>query len=100
MSSSKNTLFIILAFFSIYVIWGSTYLLNKIAVGELPPFMLASIRFMTAGIIIFIIVKLMGKSLAITKKQIVNIFIAGFFDSYIQQKRDTIACVPLKYYFK
>ncbi|MHB1107853.1 MAG: EamA family transporter, partial [Lutibacter sp.] len=38
---------IILAFFAIYVIWGSTYLLNKIAVTELPPFMLASIRFIT-----------------------------------------------------
>lgn len=78
MSSSKNTLLIILAFFSIYVIWGSTYLLNKIAVSELPPFMLASIRFMTAGILIFIITKLMGKSLAITKKQLVNSVIAGF----------------------
>lgn len=78
MSSSKTTLFIILAFFSIYVIWGSTYLLNKIAVTELPPFMLASIRFMTAGLLIFIIAKLMGKSLAITKKQLVNVFIAGF----------------------
>ena len=78
MSSSKNTVFIILAFFSIYVIWGSTYLLNKIAVSELPPFMLASIRFMTAGILIFIIVKLMGKSLAITKRQLVNTTIAGF----------------------
>lgn len=78
MSSSKNTLFIILAFFSIYVIWGSTYLLNKIAVSELPPFMLASIRFITAGLLIFIIAKLMGKSLAITKRQLVNVFIAGF----------------------
>lgn len=78
MSSSKNTVFIILAFFSIYVIWGSTYLLNKIAVSELPPFMLASIRFMTAGILIFIIVKMMGKSLTITKRQLINTTIAGF----------------------
>lgn len=78
MSSSRHTLFIILAFFSIYVIWGSTYLLNKIAVSELPPFMLASIRFMVAGLLIFIIAKIMGKSLAISKRQLVNVFIAGF----------------------
>lgn len=78
MSISKNTIFIILAFFSIYVIWGSTYLLNKIAVSELPPFFLASNRFMTAGVLIFIIVKLMGKSLAITKRQLINTTIAGF----------------------
>lgn len=78
MSSSKNTIFILLAFFSIYVIWGSTYLLNKIAVTELPPFMLAAMRFITAGVLIFIIAKLLGKSLAITKKQLINTAIAGF----------------------
>ena len=69
---------IILAFFAIYVIWGSTYMLNKIAVSELPPFKLASIRFVTAGLIIFVIAKLMGISLAITKKQLLNTAIAGF----------------------
>lgn len=74
----RNTSLIILAFFSIYVIWGSTYLLNKIAVTELPPFMLASIRFITAGTIIFVIAKLLGLSLKVTKKQLLNSTIAGF----------------------
>ncbi|MCK7590981.1 EamA family transporter [Subsaxibacter sp. CAU 1640] len=74
----RNTALIVLSFFSIYVIWGSTYLLNKIAVTELPPFMLASIRFTTAGCLIFLIAKLMGLSLAITKKQLINTAIAGF----------------------
>lgn len=78
MSDSKQKVLVITAFFSIYVIWGSTYLLNKIAVSELPPFKLASIRFMTAAVLIFIIAKLSGKSLAITKKQLINTFIAGF----------------------
>ena len=44
---------IIAAFFAIYVIWGSTYLLNKIAVAQLAPFMLAGVRFVTAGLLIF-----------------------------------------------
>ncbi len=74
----RNTTLIILAFFSIYVIWGSTYLLNKIAVTELPPFMLASIRFISAGLIIFVIAKLTGLSLVITKRQLINTAIAGF----------------------
>lgn len=78
MKASKKTLFIVLAFFSIYVIWGSTYLLNKIAVTELPPFMLAAIRFITAGILIFVICKFMGISIAITKKQFLNTMMAGF----------------------
>ncbi|MFK7814454.1 MAG: EamA family transporter [Maribacter sp.] len=78
MKTSKNTVFIVLAFFSIYVIWGSTYLLNKVAVTELPPFMLAAIRFIIAGILIFVICKFMGISIAITKKQLWNTVIAGF----------------------
>tara|TARA_R100001369_G_scaffold92334_1_gene136823 strand:- start:3284 stop:4222 length:939 start_codon:yes stop_codon:yes gene_type:complete len=78
MSKSQNALLIILAFFAIYVIWGSTYLMNKIAVHELPPFMLASIRFSVAGILIFVLCKLMGIPLNITKKQLLNSMIAGF----------------------
>ncbi|MEH6681821.1 MAG: EamA family transporter [Sediminicola sp.] len=78
MGKSSNTTLIVLAFFSIYVIWGSTYLMNKIAVSELPPFMLASIRFTVAGILIGILCKIMGVPLRITKKQLVNTVIAGF----------------------
>ena len=77
MSSPRNPLLIILAFFAIYVIWGSTYLMNKVAVTELPPFMLASIRFITAGILIFILARLTGKSLKITREQFFNTVIAG-----------------------
>ncbi|KPM33445.1 DMT(Drug/metabolite transporter) superfamily permease [Croceitalea dokdonensis DOKDO 023] len=74
----KNRLYIILAFFAIYVIWGSTYLWNKLAVAELPPFMLAAIRFVTASLIIFLIAKLTGKTLAISKKQLLNVIFVGF----------------------
>lgn len=74
----RNTGLIILAFFAIYVIWGSTYLLNKIAVTELPAFMLAGIRFITAGCLIFVIAKFLKIPLAITRKQLANSIIAGF----------------------
>ncbi|WP_190808771.1 EamA family transporter [Flagellimonas sp. S3867] len=78
MAKSSNTTLVILAFFAIYVIWGSTYLLNKIAVLELPPFMLASFRFTTAGVLIFVWAKIMGINVSITKKQLKNTIIAGF----------------------
>lgn len=78
MSKASNPVLIILAFFSIYVIWGSTYLLNKLAVAELPPFMLASIRFLSAGLVIFLICKVVGSPLRITRKQFFNTVIAGF----------------------
>ena len=69
---------VILAFFSIYFIWGSTYLLNKIAVTQLPPFMLASVSFITAGLLIFLICKILKISLVITRRQLTNTIIAGF----------------------
>ncbi|MCK5441466.1 MAG: EamA family transporter, partial [Maribacter sp.] len=78
MKSNSNLLFIIGAFFAIYVIWGSTYLLNKIAVAELPPLMLAGFRFFTAGILIFGIAILMGRRIRISKKQLGNVVLAGF----------------------
>jgi len=78
MGLPRKTVLTVLAFFAIYVIWGSTYLLNKIAVTELPPFKLASIRFLTAGFTIFIIAKLMGISIGITFNQLKNSAIAGF----------------------
>lgn len=78
MALTKERLYIILSFFSIYVIWGSTYLLNKILVSQLSPLYAASIRFITASILIFIIAKFLKIPLKITKPQIRNTAIAGF----------------------
>lgn len=74
--SSKSL--IIIAFIAIYVIWGSTYLLNKISVTELPPLFLAAIRFSTASVLIFSIAKALKLSLKITKKQLLNSTLVGF----------------------
>lgn len=75
--SSKSL--IILAFIAIYIIWGSTYLLNKISVTELPPLFLAAVRFFIASILIFSIAKALKYSLKITKKQLLNSALIGFF---------------------
>ncbi|WP_350288456.1 EamA family transporter [uncultured Croceitalea sp.] len=78
MKESPRKGLIILAFISIYIVWGSTYLLNKIAVTELAPFYLASIRFIIAGVLIFIIAGALGHSLRITQKQFLNTLFLGF----------------------
>ncbi len=44
---------IILAFASIYLIWGSTYLAIRIGVETIPPFLMASIRFIIAGVLFY-----------------------------------------------
>ncbi len=77
MKNSK--LLIILSFIAIYVIWGSTYLFNKIAVTELPPFFIAGIRFSTAGVLMLILAIFFKQKLSISKKQLLNSSIAGFF---------------------
>ena len=78
MRLSKETILIVLAFFAIYVIWGSTYLLNKIAVQEIPPLFLSAIRFTFAGFLIFVISKILKLPLKVTRKQFLNNLIAGF----------------------
>ena len=79
MKGTKSQSLIIIAFISIYVIWGSTYVFNKVAVTELPPFFLASLRFTTAGILILIISKVVGFSFKLSKNQFKNSAIAAFF---------------------
>ena len=44
---------LIAAFFALYVIWGSTYLVIRIGVEYWPPLMLGGIRFLVAGLVMY-----------------------------------------------
>jgi len=41
------------AWAAVYLIWGSTYLAIKVAVGALPPLFAAAVRFLTAGVLLY-----------------------------------------------
>ena len=43
----------LLAFAIVYFVWGSTYLAIRVGVREVPPFLLAGMRFLIAGIVLF-----------------------------------------------
>jgi drug/metabolite transporter (DMT)-like permease len=43
----------LLAFAIIYVVWGSTFLAIRIGVREVPPLLLAGMRFFAAGIVLY-----------------------------------------------
>lgn len=45
---------ILLAFAIIYLVWGSTFLAVRVGVREVPPFLLAAIRFVIAGLFLFV----------------------------------------------
>ncbi len=55
-----NRLAIGLALIALYVIWGSTYLGIKIAIETFPPFMMAAIRFLIAGTLLYGFLRLRG----------------------------------------
>ncbi|MEM1214909.1 MAG: EamA family transporter [Bacteroidota bacterium] len=44
---------IIAAFLAVYIIWGSTYLFNTWAIESIPPFLMSSVRFSTAGVLLY-----------------------------------------------
>lgn len=52
---------ILLAFSIIYFVWGSTFLAIRIGVHEVPPFLLASLRFLLAGFILYGVMILRGE---------------------------------------
>jgi drug/metabolite transporter (DMT)-like permease len=55
MSTPQPRSTILLAFASIYLIWGSTYLFMRFAVETLPPVAVAGVRYLTAGAILLAI---------------------------------------------
>ena len=51
--SDRSTWKTLLAFAIIYFVWGSTFLAIRVGVREVPPFLLAAIRFLIAGVALY-----------------------------------------------
>ncbi|MEO5510020.1 MAG: drug/metabolite exporter YedA [Longimicrobiales bacterium] len=49
---------LVLAFAAVYIIWGSTYLAIRFALETLPPFLMAGVRFVVAGLILYAVQRL------------------------------------------
>ena len=52
----------VLSFFAIYVLWGTTFLAIRIAVEELPPLFAAGARFFTAGVLLYVFMRAKGEA--------------------------------------
>ncbi|SFU06760.1 carboxylate/amino acid/amine transporter [Kosakonia arachidis] len=59
----RQVLPLIGALFALYIIWGSTYFVIRVGVESWPPFMMAGIRFLSAGIVLITILLLSGHKL-------------------------------------
>lgn len=59
-SFERLPLGVVLALFALYVIWGSTYLAIRFAIVGLPPFLMAAIRFLIAGSLMYAFLRWRG----------------------------------------
>lgn len=71
-----NRFLIIISLLALYIIWGSTYLGMRIALLGFPPFLMAGVRFLLAGSILFLILRVRG-SRAPTWKQWIGATLTG-----------------------
>lgn len=68
---------LLLAFAAIYLIWGSTYLAIRVAVETMPPFTLASARFLVAGFLLYTWLSYRGRAQATPRQWWDNTIIGG-----------------------
>ncbi len=71
---------IVVAFASMYVIWGSTYLAIRVGLeNAMPPSLLAGIRLVTAGLLMFAFARWRGYSLRMPRRELIITVIVGIF---------------------
>lgn len=56
-----HTLLLVVCFAAVYLLWGSTFLGNKIALQSIPPMLLSGFRFCAAGFVLLGIVTALGR---------------------------------------
>jgi drug/metabolite transporter (DMT)-like permease len=81
--ASKNDWRIILAFAAVYIIWGTTYLAIRIGIESMPPFIMASLRYLLAGVLLLLFIKIKGE-VVVDKTAINNLLLGGFMLTFGQ----------------
>ena len=76
-STMRNRILIIVSLLSLYFLWGGTYLAMRIALHGFPPFILAGVRQLTAGVILFVVLWLRKHELPTRKQWLTAIIVGG-----------------------
>ena len=68
-----------LALWTVYIVWGSTYLAIRISVETLPPLLAASVRFLVAGLLMagFLMIKRGPRGIAISRRELLASSLVG-----------------------
>lgn len=75
-SKTASPLLVILAFATVYIVWGSTYFFIQMAIHGFPPLLLGAMRFITAGVLVLAWCIIKGEKIFI-RKSIINSAIVG-----------------------
>jgi drug/metabolite transporter (DMT)-like permease len=77
-TKTASPLWVIIAFATVYLVWGSTYFFIRIAMqGGLPPFILGAVRFTTAGLLMMGWCVIKKEKILISAKDIITASITG-----------------------
>ncbi len=72
----RNGLLVILSLLALYLLWGGTYLGMRIALEGFPPFILAGVRQLTAGVVLYLFLRI-RKNAAPTRSQWLAAILVG-----------------------
>jgi len=72
-----SPLLVVIAFATVYIVWGSTYFFIKMAVAGFPPLLLGALRFVTAGLLLMVWCAIKGEKIFV-KQNILHAAVSGF----------------------
>ena len=75
-ASTRQRLMVPLALAALYFIWGSTYFAIRVGLESYPPFLMAAVRFLSAGFVLYAFLRWRGMA-APTRAQWINSAITG-----------------------
>lgn len=81
-ANKQSTLLLIIAFATLYIVWGSTYFFIQMAISGFPPMLMGALRYLTAGILLLSWCYLKGDKLFV-KRDIVTSTISGLLTLFI-----------------
>ncbi|MFC0514016.1 EamA family transporter [Mucilaginibacter angelicae] len=76
-TKSTSPLLVVIAFATVYIVWGSTYFFIKMAVAGFPPLLLGALRFFTAGLLLMVWCAIKGEKIFV-KQNILHAAVSGF----------------------
>ncbi len=76
-AQSQHRVRVACAFALVYVFWGSTYLAIRISVESFPPYMMGTLRFTAAGLIMLAVCAAQGKKIGINAADFVKLSVIG-----------------------